>query len=101
MDVVALAAAQVGVRIGGLHDVDGGHESCTLVDRIAVGDDVLHGGAELDVTALFQPFGDTSVIEVAGGQSLVLHEQRYQLLHVVGDEVALGVDDEAAVLQQR
>ena len=101
MYVVAFVSAQVGVGIGGLHHVDALHQSCPLVSRIAVDDNFLDCRAELDVTALFQPGGNASVVEVAHGQLLVFQQQGYQFMNVVCHEVPLGVDDEAAVLQQR
>ena len=99
--VVAFVSAQVGVGIGGLHHVDALHQSCPLVSRIAVDDNFLDCRAELDVTALFQPGGNASVVEIAHGQLLVFQQQGYQFMDVVCHEVPLGVNDETAVLQQR
>ena len=51
VDVVAERAADVLVRVGGLHRVDAGHEAGVLVYGVAVHDDVLHGDGQFLVAA--------------------------------------------------
>ena len=65
MDIVAKCAAQVLIRICGLHGVDGGQQSGLLVYRVALGDDILDDGAQLVVTASVEPLGDTAVVQIA------------------------------------
>ena len=100
MDIVTLVTTQIRIGIGWLHHIDRCHQTCTLVGRIAIDDDVLDGRAQLHVTALLQPSRNTSVIQIAGSQSLVVHQQWYQLMDVICYKVALWVNDEATVFQQ-
>ena len=101
VDVLALVSPQVGVGIGRLHHVDGRHQARMLVGRIAIDDDVLDDGAELYVTALFQPLCNATAIQVVDGQAFVVQQQRNEFVDIVGYEVALGVHHEAMVFQQR
>ena len=97
MKVVAQIASHILVRIGGLHHIDGCHQTGPLVYGIAVDNDILHSRAELHITALLQPACDTSVVEVVDGKTLVVDEQGDELVHIVCHQVLLGVYNEAAI----
>ena len=62
VDIVTQISSHIFIRIGGLHGIDSSHETCMLVDRIAVHDNVADDGAELLVAARLQPTADTAVV---------------------------------------
>ena len=72
-----------------------------LVDGVLVDNDVLDDRAEFLVTTLLQPGGDTSVVEIADGQFLIIEQQRHQLVDIVGYQVLVRVHDDRLVLQER
>ena len=101
MDVVTETAMQVLIGECRLHDIDSRHEACFLINRIAVDDDVLDCRAQFYAAAGLEPCGNTSVVQIVQRHALVVQQQRNQFVHVVGHEVALGVNDETVVFQQR
>ena len=70
-----------------------------LVDGITVDDNILDGRTQLHVAALFEPTGNSTVIKVVDGQSLIVQQQGNEFMHIVGHEVTLRVNDETAVFQ--
>ena len=66
MDIITLIATQIGIGITWLHYIDGSHQSRLLVGRITISNDVFNGRTQFDITALFQPSRNTSIIKVAG-----------------------------------
>ena len=100
VDIVAEVAVNVLIRVCRLHCIDRRHQSGVLVYGVFVDDDILHDGGQLHIAARLEPLADASVVEIAHSQPLVVYQQRYQLVDVVGHEVAVGVDDEVLVAQE-
>ena len=99
MHIVTKIASQVLVRIGRFHHVNSSHQSCMLVDRIAVNYDILDSRTEFHITALFQPTCDTTIIQIINGQSLVIKQQGNQFVNIVCYEVLLWIYNETTILQ--
>ena len=99
MHIVTKIASQVLIRIGRLHNVNSGHQSCMLIDRIAVNNNILDSRTEFHITALFQPTSDTTIIKIINGQSLVIKQQGNQFVNIICYEVLLWIYDETTILQ--
>ena len=101
MNIVAQVASCILIRIGRLHSIDRSHETGMLVDRVFVDHDVFHDRRQFHVAARLQPLADSAVVQIACCQLFVLDEQRNQLVYVIGYQVAVGVDDEVLVFEER
>ena len=99
VNIVTEISLDILIRIGRLHRIDRSHQACFLVGGITVLDNVFHDGAELGVATLLEPVNQTATVQIALGQLLVLNEQRYQLVNVVGHEIPFRINDEALVTQ--
>ena len=99
MNVLTEIAVNVLIGIGGLHDVDGSHQTRMLIGRIAVHHNILDCRAQLHISRLFQPAGNASGIKIVDSQPLVVNQQRYQLVDIISYQVPLRVYHKAVILQ--
>ena len=68
--------------------------------RIFVRNNILHQCRHLDITAILEPCGDTSVIEIAHTQLLIIHQQGHQLMYILSNQVAFWVNHETLITQE-
>ena len=99
MYVVTLVAFNVFIRIGRFHYVDSRHKTGYLVCWIFVRNNVLDCRTQFDITTLFQPTGNSTVIQIVTRQAFVVEQQRNQFMNVISNQVTFGVDNETAVLK--
>ena len=101
MHIITEMPLGVLIRIGRLHSIYGSQQTCMLIYRVAIFDDVFDNGTEFLITARLKPLTDSPIIEIADGECLVIQEQGYQLMDIVGNQVPLWINDKALVLQER
>ncbi len=97
-----ITEVSLNVRIGesGLHRIDRSHQSCLLICWIAILNNILDNRTQLCISALLQPVGQTASIEIALRQSLVLEQQRNQLMNIVSNDILVRIDNKALIAQQ-
>ena len=62
MNIITKIAMNILIRISGLHHVNSSHQTCSLVNRITICYDILDRRTEFDISTLFQPTSNTSII---------------------------------------
>ena len=101
MYVSALLARSIAVWIVGLHGIDGRHETCLTVGRIAVDDDVLQDSSQTGIAAGLEPSGNAPVVKIAGAEPLMVKHHGHKLVNILGHEIVFGIDDKRFVAQER
>ena len=97
----ALLIIYVDIFQRGLHGEARRHITSFLVVGVTYVQDILNQGSQFDVTTLFQPLYDASAVEIMDSQLLIGNQHGHQFLHVLSNQVALGVNHEALIAQER
>ena len=100
VNVITETALYVLIGVSRLHRIDGSHQSGMLIDGIPVDHNISHDGTEFRVATRFQPVTDTSVVQIADCQFLILDEQRHQLMDIVCHQITLRIDNKRLVFQE-
>ena len=101
VNIITQIPFHVLIGIGGLHGIDSSHQSSLLVGRIAVLYDVLENRAQLGVSTLLQPVGQSSAIEIAHRQTLMVQQHGYQFMDIICYYIFVWVNDKALISQIR
>ena len=98
--VITKISLNIHIGVSGFHSIDGSHQSCLLVCRIAVLNDIFNYCTQLCISTLLQPVGQAATIKIALCQPFVLEQQRNQLMDIVCNDILVWIDNKALIAQQ-